>query len=106
MNSFVKLNRRSDYISFVEDTRDCFDCVEDWENFFGFCLECDDDGNELEDVWDYSKYDKFATEPLENEYPVVVYCTIDKGFDRFGNIDIRIFDYIPMNKLAANGLRL
>lgn len=35
MNSFIKLNRRSDYISFVEDMRDCFSCPEEWENFLG-----------------------------------------------------------------------
>ena len=105
MNNFIKLNRRSDYISFVEDMRDFFECPEEWENFFGFCLECDDDGNELEDIWSYSKSNKFETEPLENEYPVVVYCNIDNSADRFGNFDIRIFDYIPMKNLAVNGLR-
>lgn len=105
MNSFIRLNRRSDYISFVEDIRDCFDCPEEWENFFGFCLECDDDGKELEDIWSYSKSNKFETEPLENEYPVVAYCNIDNSADRFGNFDIRIFDYIPMKNLAVNGLR-
>ena len=105
MNSFIRLNRRSDYISFIEDMRDCFDCPEEWENFFGFCLECDDDGNELEDIWSYLKSNKFETEPLENEYPVVAYCNIDNSADRFGNFTIRIFDYIPMKKLAVNGLR-
>ena len=105
MNSFIKLNRRNDYISFVEDTRDYFSCPEEWENFFGFCLECDDDGNELEDIWGYSENNTFATEPLENEYPVVVYCNIDNSTDRFGDFNIRIFDYIPMQKLAVNGQR-
>ena len=71
MNSFIRLNRRSDYISFVEDTRDYFSCPEEWENFFGFCLECDDDGNELEDIWSYSKSNKFETEPIENEEETV-----------------------------------
>ena len=54
MGNFVKLHSRKDLISFIEDVRINFGCVEDWENFFGFRLECDDDGNELETVSEYA----------------------------------------------------
>lgn len=98
MGNFVKLNNRKDFISFVDNVRCNFSCAEDWERFFGFALQCDDDGNELETVTDYAKYDTFDTEPCENEYPVMVYHTLKNEFDRFGKFRIEIFDYIPLSK--------
>lgn len=88
---FTLFSNRNDYIAFVESKRNSFDCPEDWETFFGFELPIDDDGNELETVLDYSEHNKFLTEP--QTYPCIVYCTIGKNKDRFGEIKTRIYDY-------------
>lgn len=88
---FTLFSNRSDYITFVENKRNSFDCPEDWETFFGFELPIDDDGNELETVLDYSEHNKFLTEP--QAYPCIAYCTIEKNKDRFGEIKTRIYDY-------------
>ncbi len=105
MGNFVKLHSRKDLISFIEDVRIDFDCMEDWENFFGFRLECDDDGNELETVSEYAKHNSFNVEPCTDEYPIIAYYTFTKENDRFGGFGIEIFDYISVSKLAVKGLR-
>lgn len=96
---FLKFNNRNDFISFVEDMRDAFGCPEDWEKFFGFRLECDEDGIELETVKEYAETKCFLYEPCSNEYPVVCYTNFDSNRDRFGDFMIRIFEYISMDKL-------
>lgn len=100
---FYKFNNRNDFISFVESMRDSFDCPESWEQFFGFRLMIDDEGNEIESVKDYAEHCCFLFEPCVNEYPVIAYTNIDSGRDRFGEVSIRIFDYISLNELNETG---
>lgn len=89
---FYKFNDRADFVQFVKSKRDAFDCYEDWESFFGFGLDIDDDGNELETIEEWANRAYFSSEP--NSYPCIAYCTIDISHDRFGKHRAYIFDTV------------
>lgn len=48
MSNFYKFNNRDEFISFIEKVKGSFRCAEEWENFFGFSLPTDEEGNELQ----------------------------------------------------------
>ena len=91
---FYKFNNRDEFVQFVKSKRNSFDCPEDWESFFGFRLETDDDGNELETLAEFACRSYFTSEP--SSYPCIAYCVIETGFDRFGKHRRYIFDIVDV----------
>ena len=97
-NNFYKLNNRNDFVKFVKTKRDDFDCIEDWENFFGFQLQYDDETESyIETVEEFAQNGYFDNEPTD--FPCILYYVISKSFDSLGSIDIEVYDWIPLSDL-------
>lgn len=101
MSNFYKFNNRDEFISFIEEVKGSFGSTEEWENFFGFSLPTDEEGNDLQSLKEYAEYHDIEGEPWSYEYPVIAFCNFADGCDRFGNYHIRVFDVIPLSDIVG-----
>ena len=90
--NFYRISCRKDYLKFVEHCKIDFKGIEDWEECFGFTLPSDDDGNITQSFIEYAKINTLSNEP--KSYPCTIFYLNDKGWDRFGDNTIQIFDYV------------
>lgn len=103
INNFYRFCNRSDFIQFVNDTKEDFDCVEDWEYNFGFQLNWNKDTGEILetlDEWSQDKNNQMKYEP--NSYPCTCYYLNETGNDKFGTTKCFIFDYVEDLEFSCN----
>ena len=103
INNFYRFYNRSDFIQFVNDTKEDFDCVENWEYNFGFQLNWNKDTGEILetlDEWLQTKNNRMKYEP--NSYPCTCYYLNETGRDRFGTTKCFIFDYVEDLEFSCN----
>ena len=95
--NFIYLKSRDDYVKFIHDVQDKFDCNEDWESFFGFNLKWDEEtGEVLESIFDYKGNIGYCP----NSFPAIVYYLFDSTKDRMGNFNIRIVEFATVEELG------
>lgn len=90
--NFYRISCREDYLKFVEHCKIDFKGIEDWEECFGFTLPSDDYGNITQSLKEYAKLNKLSNEP--KSYPCTIFYLNDRGWDRFGDNTVQIFDYV------------
>lgn len=103
INKFYRFYDRNDFIQFVNDTKEDFDCVENWEYNFGFQLNWNKDTGEILetlDEWLQDKNNRMKYEP--NSYPCTCYYLNETGRDRFGTTKCFIFDYVEDLEFSCN----
>lgn len=103
INNFYRFCNRSDFIQFVNDTKEDFDCEESWEYNFGFQLNWDEDTGEILetlDEWLQDKNNRMKYEP--ESYPCTCYYLNETKPDRFGDAKCFIFDYVEDKEFSCN----
>lgn len=71
-----------------------------WEEFFDVELKANEHGVYLESVKEYSG--DIPMKPKKSEYPVLVCYKFEKSFDRWGDLSVQIWDWIPLKKLGVS----
>ena len=67
---FTKINNYNEYKKFVESVKEEFECIEDWEYFFGFNLKWNEEtGEVLETMEEYEGDIEYKPE----KYPCIIY---------------------------------
>lgn len=67
--------------------------------FFKANLKVNEDtGKYLETVEEYQG--KLGCKPKDNEYPLLVTYYFDKGYDRWGNVNTELWDWISLKELG------
>lgn len=94
--NFILVRNKDEYIKFINDIKDEFDCVEDWQYYFGFELKYDEDGLPLETIFEYHGEIKYCPD----SFPAIIYCSFNNERDRFGKFEIRIIDYATFEELG------
>lgn len=103
INHFYRFCNRNDFIQFVNDTKEDFDCIENWEYNFGFQLNWNKDTGEILetlDEWSQDKNNRMKYEP--NSYPCTCYYLNATDRDRFGTTKCFIFDYVEDLEFSYN----
>ena len=105
--NFKCIKNKSEYIQFIDNIRDKFDCIEDWEDYFGFHLKWNEaTGEMLETIFDYQG----EIEYCPHSFPCILYVDMEERYDRFGaiiirlmNVDYATFDELGINEVISNG---
>ena len=94
---FKIVNNLQEYKKFIQEVEDKFDCVEQWQNFFGFELDWNEEtGEVLETIEEYKG--EISYKP--NEFPAIIYSLFEVVKDyRVGDMDIRVVDFISINEI-------
>ena len=100
--NFVYVKNKEGYIKFIDDIRDKFGSIEDWEDFFGFHLNWDEEtGEVLETIFEYQGQIEYCPD----SFPAIVYWLIDFNKDRFGDYGVKIVDFATFEELGIEILR-
>ena len=95
--NFICVKSREEYIKFINDVKENFDCIEDWERFFGFQLKHDEETGELlETIFEYQG----DIRCYPDSFPALIYSTFDNTYDRWGELGIRIVDFATFEELG------
>jgi hypothetical protein len=95
IGNFYRFRNRESFIEFVEHCKYDFSCIEDWENYFGFTLQTDNDGEVLQTVAEYAQSNSIKSEP--ESYPCTCFYLHEEDCDRFGDVTIQMFDFVADN---------
>ena len=95
---FTYVKNKDDYIKFVDNVKDEFESVEEWEDFFGFNLKWNEEtGEVLETIFDYQG----EIENCPNSFPAIIYHIFDTGRDRYGDFKIQSIDFATFKELGV-----
>lgn len=93
---FTLVSSLDEYKLLIQELENEFDCIEEWQDFFGFELKWDEEtGEVLETIIEYEGDIKY----MPKNFPCIVYSTFEESFDRFGDLKVRLFDFIETDKL-------
>lgn len=91
-------NNYNNYLEVCKSTYEHPFEMEDWEEFFQADLKINSTTEEYDETIENYK-GKLKYSPNEEEYPVLVVYSFDNGHDRFGSMEMQIWDWISLKEL-------